>query len=89
VKYVLILGGRVVANLVVVDGPLLRRRRMSEGSASSTFPTSMRDRHCQGVDVAAVSRRCGGGPADRGRQPRYVNAALNSSYRQSSAEIRP
>ena len=44
------------------------------------------DRHCQGVAVAAVSRRCSGGPADRGPQPRYVNAALDSSHRQPSAE---
>jgi hypothetical protein len=31
---------RVVANAVVMDGPLLRRMRISEGSASSTFPIS-------------------------------------------------
>jgi hypothetical protein len=71
-----------VANAVVMDGPLLRRMRISEGSASSTFPISSA--------VIAIVKEWPSlqyfgvavGSADRGPQPRYVNAALDSPHRQ-------
>ena len=54
---------RVVANAVVVDGPLLRRMRRSVGSASSTFPTSMRrsplSRSGRRCNVSALRWRSG------------------------------
>ena len=56
---------------VVVDGPFFRRRRMSEGSASSTFPTSM-----PRSPLSRSGRRCSI-PALRWRSGRsWTTAAL-------------
>ena len=78
--------GRMVANRWSWTARSPRRRRTSEDSASSKFPTWMPRSPLSGSGRPAISRRCGGDPADRGPQRRYVNAAVDSSHGQSSPE---